>query len=109
MSRCLNVHFTDLRYVFVATTTDADQYGIVGAPPPALRSHPAHRMGALERGNDAFQTAQQLESLECFPVRNGDVRRATNVFQVRVLRTHAGIIETRRDGMRRVNLTGCIL
>src|SRR5436305_13309735 len=66
-------------------------------------------MRALESRNDPFETTQQLESFKRFVVRDGDVCRTTDVFEMCVLRPHAWIVQPCRDRVRRMHLSRGVL
>src|SRR5439155_4164265 len=54
-------------------------------------------MARLERGNDALQAAQLVESLQSGCVLNREVPGAARVLQVAVLGADARIVQARRD------------
>src|SRR5690242_21945185 len=53
----------------------------------------------FERRNDSFKARERRECLECFPIGGRKIFYASMVFEPRVLRTDARIIEPRRNGM----------
>ena len=66
-------------------------------------------MGAFERGYDAFDPGKQFEGLQRLVVGHAHVLRAAGVLQVAVLGSHAGIVESRGDGMGHLDLAVRVL
>ena len=56
-------------------------------------------MGRLERGKDAFGNRKRLEAGQRLLVGGGHIGRAAGLLKVRVLRTHAGIVEAGGDAV----------
>ncbi|MNP44468.1 hypothetical protein D3C76_1383320 [compost metagenome] len=66
-------------------------------------------MRRLQRRNDPFGPAQQLERIQRFAVGDRVVFRAFDILQIRVLRTDPWIIQACRNRMGRQHLTVSVL
>src|SRR5690242_813101 len=66
-------------------------------------------MRGLERGDNPFQSTEETKSLERFSVGNGDVFRAAGIFEVGVLRTDTGIVQSGGDRVRGMHLAVLVL
>src|SRR5258708_37603791 len=99
----------DRIHVFVAPTGKTDEQ-------PDARSHLLgddprlmQRVGRLQCRHDPLEARAKLEGGERVLVGYPDVLHALGVMQVRVLRSHAGIVEARGYRMRRHDLAIAIL
>src|SRR4249920_1075152 len=93
--------------VLVAPAGQVDKYE--RAPGERTPQEPADRMGRLERRQDPFQRRERGEALERLLVGDRDVGRAAAVLEERVLGAHAGVVQPRRDRVRRHHLPLLVL
>ena len=66
-------------------------------------------MRAFDRGDDAFEPAEQFKRRDALIVGYRFIFCATYLVQMRVLRTHAGIIKPRRDAVNKLDHAEFIL
>jgi hypothetical protein len=74
-----------------------------------LPENPGEGVGALQGRDDPFETAERLEGVHRLVVRGGGVPGASRGGEPAVLRSHAGIVESRREGVGGKNLAVRVL
>src|SRR6185436_5547519 len=90
----------DRVHVLVAAAREVDEQDLVLRQRGREACGIGERMRGFERRNDAFDAAAVVERSERFGVGDRHVFRAARVLEPRVLRPHAGIVESRRYRMR---------
>src|SRR5205823_1468940 len=96
-------------HVFVSATAEVHDRDGVGAERARLARDPRDRVRRLQRRKDPFGAREQAERVERFVVSGRLVRRETSLAKVRVLGTHARVVEARGDRVRRSDLAVRIL
>src|SRR5215211_2818071 len=95
MSRTQDIHLTHLRHILVSASAYAKQDWFSVLPVTALRCDPTHGMRRLERGDDSFEATEKLKSLERLAIRDGNIPCASDLLEIRMLRSDARIVQTR--------------
>lgn len=79
--------------IFVAPSRKVDDDVVLGAELRRFGEGQSHRVSGFERGKNTFAPAQPAESFERVFVSYGYVASATQIMKMRVLRTHARVVE----------------
>ncbi|MNC42963.1 hypothetical protein D3C75_917990 [compost metagenome] len=66
-------------------------------------------VGGFKRRNNPFGYAEQLQGFQCFIIRNGYIPGTVDIFEVGMLRSYSGIVQTGGYGMRLLYLSMLIL
>jgi hypothetical protein len=74
-----------------------------------LALYEGERVRRLERGHDAFELGEGVKRRDRLVVGDAVISDAAFVFQKTVLRSHTGIIEPGRDGVRGAHLPVLVL
>src|SRR5713226_7920408 len=95
--------------VLIAATGQIDNQNLIGFHLTRNFQSMRNRVRRFQGGNDSFQARKSLKSIERFVIRDRSVFNSSLIMKKGMLGANRRIIKTRRDRMRRRNLSAFIL
>ena len=90
--------------IFITPARQIDDDPLIGPQRRCQLGRVGQGVAAFQRRDDALSASQRVKPRQRFLVVDGDIVDPTDILEPGMFRPHAGIIQSRRNGMRRQNL-----